>query len=95
MAPLLEAGLTADDFPPEPLPWRGTLAHAIERLPVAVAQGRGWYFRQSVMRDLLNRSFRRYECALLYPDRTIRPALAGLKRALLHSLRIRLGRFRH
>ena len=94
MAPLFRLGLKAEDFPPEPLPWRGTLAHAVERLPVRVAQGAGYYFRQSVMRGSLAEGFRRYECAALYPDRTIRPALAALKRAILHSLRVRLGRFK-
>ena len=94
LAPLFKLGLKAEDFPPEPLPWRGTLAHAVERLPVRVAQGAGYYFRQSVMRGSLAEGFRRYECAALYPDRTIRPALAALKRAVLHSLRVRLGRFK-
>jgi rhamnosyltransferase len=45
LKPLFELGLSASDFPPEPMPNDGTLAHAIESLPVYVAWSQGYDFR--------------------------------------------------
>ncbi len=45
LKPLFDLKLTADDFPPEPLPNDGTIAHAFESLPVYVAWAQGYDFR--------------------------------------------------
>ncbi len=42
LAPLFELGLGWEDYPPEPLPYDGTILHAIERLVTLVAQHRGF-----------------------------------------------------
>jgi FMN phosphatase YigB (HAD superfamily) len=42
--PLLEAGFTLDEFPAEPAPNDGTLAHAIERCLFDLARSRGYAF---------------------------------------------------
>jgi hypothetical protein len=42
IAPLLELDLTWSDYPPEPVPYDGTMLHAIERLFPVVAQHRGF-----------------------------------------------------
>lgn len=45
LQPLFDLHLKAEDFPGEPLPPDGTLAHAIERLPVYIAWSQGYDFR--------------------------------------------------
>ncbi|WP_165362751.1 rhamnan synthesis F family protein [Promicromonospora panici] len=40
--PLLESGLTWDDFPPEPLPYDGSMLHAIERLLPTICEESGY-----------------------------------------------------
>lgn len=45
LMPLFTAGLTYDDFPPEPLPQDGTLAHAIERAITLVCLRSGYRAR--------------------------------------------------
>lgn len=42
LAPLFDLGLTWDDFPPEPAPLDGSIIHAIERLPVVLAEALGY-----------------------------------------------------
>jgi glycosyltransferase involved in cell wall biosynthesis len=42
LAPLLELGLSWEDYPPEPLPYDGTLLHAIERLVTLLVRHRGF-----------------------------------------------------
>ena len=42
IAPLLELDLNWNDYPPEPVPYDGTMLHAIERLFPVVAQHRGF-----------------------------------------------------
>jgi glycosyltransferase involved in cell wall biosynthesis/SAM-dependent methyltransferase len=42
LAPLFELGLGWEDYPPEPLPYDGTLLHAIERLVTLVVRDRGF-----------------------------------------------------
>ena len=37
LQPLFDLKLKEEDFPEEPLPIDGTIAHAIERLPVYIA----------------------------------------------------------
>jgi len=45
LRPLMDLNLAESEFPEEPLPPDGTLAHAIERLPVYLAWERGFDFR--------------------------------------------------
>ena len=42
LAPLFELGLSWEDYPPEPLPYDGTVLHAIERLVTLVALHQGF-----------------------------------------------------
>jgi glycosyltransferase involved in cell wall biosynthesis len=42
LAPLFDLGLTWEDYPPEPLPYDGTVLHAIERLVTLIAGHRGF-----------------------------------------------------
>lgn len=42
LEPLFSLGLSYDDFPEEPIPVGGTLAHAIERIPPIVAKNAGY-----------------------------------------------------
>lgn len=42
LRPLFELGLATEDYPPEPLPYDGTMLHALERLLPFVAQSRGY-----------------------------------------------------
>lgn len=50
--PLLELGLAFDDFPAESGQVDGTLAHAIERIMLMVAESRGFEWFKIVRRDL-------------------------------------------
>ena len=40
--PLVDMGWTLDDFPPEPLPYDGTILHAVERILPFVAESQGF-----------------------------------------------------
>ena len=42
LRPLIELGLAAGDYPPEPLPYDGSMLHALERLLPFVAQQQGY-----------------------------------------------------
>jgi lipopolysaccharide biosynthesis protein len=42
LAPLFEAGLSWEDYRPEPLPYDGTVLHAIERLVTLITRDRGF-----------------------------------------------------
>ena len=44
LRPLLELGLSWEDYPPEPVPIDGTMLHAIERLLPFVAEHQGYHF---------------------------------------------------
>ncbi|MCH8488220.1 MAG: rhamnan synthesis F family protein [Candidatus Cyclonatronum sp.] len=45
LQPLFDLGLQPEDFPEEPIAADGTLAHAIERMPVYIAWDQGYSFR--------------------------------------------------
>ena len=42
LKPLFDLKLARDDYPPEPIPYDGTILHAIERLLPFVAQHAGY-----------------------------------------------------
>ena len=52
LRPLLDAGLTYDDFPEESGQVDGTMAHAIERIVLMAAESRGFEWLKVVRRDL-------------------------------------------
>jgi len=79
---LLKAPWTPEDFPPEPLPWRGTAAHAMERIVPYIAQSEGYFFRQSIHTDRLAEAFRTYEDRLLYDVPGVKACLKLLLRSL-------------
>ena len=51
LKPLFDLKLKDEDFPPEPIPVDGTIAHAIERLPVYIAWATGYDFRIITTKD--------------------------------------------
>jgi len=92
LKPLLLFPWRPEDFPPEPLPWRGTAAHAMERLIPYIAQAEGFYFRQSLHADRLAEAFRTYENRILYDAPTLKRSLRILLRALQTSFLYRFRR---
>jgi glycosyltransferase involved in cell wall biosynthesis len=44
LAPLFEAGFAWDDYPSEPLPYDGTILHAMERLTPVICESQGYYW---------------------------------------------------
>jgi lipopolysaccharide biosynthesis protein len=54
LAPLLRAGFTADDFPAEPLPYDGSMLHAMERILPIVCTASGYNWRTSDRLDDIN-----------------------------------------
>ncbi|OQA91138.1 MAG: Rhamnan synthesis protein F [Bacteroidetes bacterium ADurb.Bin234] len=51
LQPLFDLKLKEEDFPEEPLPVDGTLAHAVERLPVYIAWSQNYDFKVLVHKD--------------------------------------------
>lgn len=92
LANLLEKAWQPEDFPPEPLPWRGTAAHAMERITPYIAQANGYFFRQSIHTDRLEDIFRTYENRIIYHSPALKQALKEFCRALRTSLQYRLRR---
>ena len=90
---LLQKKWTPEDFPPEPLPWRGTAAHAMERLTPYIAQSAGFYFRQSIHNDRLEEAFRTLENRVIYDAPTLKQAFKTVLTALGTSCCYRLHRF--
>lgn len=89
------AGLLAnppdfEDFPPEPLPRVGTLAHAIERLPVIVARAANYQVARLLPQTMLDDAFLRYESALLADAMPVKLTIREFFGALNRSLRWRL-----
>ena len=92
---LLQKNWTPEDFPPEPLPNRGTAAHAMERLVPYIAQAEGFYFRQSIHTDRLAEAFRTMENRVIYHAPTLKQAVKQLLESIKDSLQYRLrGLFR-
>jgi lipopolysaccharide biosynthesis protein len=44
LKPLLNLRLGWEDYPPEPVPYDGTILHAIERILPFVAENQGYHF---------------------------------------------------
>ena len=89
---LLEKNWTPEDFPPEPLPWRGTAAHAMERVIPYIMQANGFYFRQSIHRDRLEDAFRTYENRILYHAPSLKQSAKIFRDAIKRSLTYRIKR---
>lgn len=89
---LLKNGWTPEDFPPEPLPWRGTAAHAMERLIPYIMQANGYAFRQGLHADRLAEAFRTYENRAIYFTPTLKQAAKTFLEALRTSLVYRIPR---
>jgi len=45
LSPLYNLKVRWDDYPSEPLPYDGTMLHAVERLLTCIAQGQGFHYR--------------------------------------------------
>lgn len=56
---ILKSGLTWSDYPLEPLPYDGTILHAIERLLPTVCEQTGYSGRRFMLRDVKGRPGRR------------------------------------
>jgi len=90
---LFRADWKPEDFPAEPLPWRGTAAHAMERIIPYIIQAQGYDFRQCIHLDQLQSAFRKYENRVICFTPSLKEALKFVKQALVTSLHYRLGRF--
>lgn len=90
---LLEKNWTPEDFPAEPLPWRGTAAHAMERIIPYIMQANGFYFRHCLHTDRLEEAFRTYENRVIYFTPTLKQAFKTVLTALGTSCCYRLHRF--
>jgi len=80
--PLLNLDLSAEDFPGEPMPGGGTLAHAIESLPVFVAWGQGYTYKVAIHPDYVLSGF----------DTSAMVRLAEIQDLLFRSPTWRIGR---
>ena len=56
LEPILELGITYDDFEEEPIPSDGTLAHALERIFVLVGVSQGYDFRYALKYSISNQT---------------------------------------
>ena len=90
---LLEKNWTPEDFPAEPLPWRGTMAHAMERIIPYIMQANGFKFRHCLHTDRLEEAFRTYENRVIYFTPTLKQSLQTVLSALKTSCCYRLRRF--
>lgn len=61
LKPLFDLELSESDFLPEPLPLDGTMAHAVERLPVYLAWSEGYDFRIAIHADQIKNKFEIFE----------------------------------
>ncbi|MEM4271305.1 MAG: rhamnan synthesis F family protein, partial [Candidatus Pacearchaeota archaeon] len=61
LKPLFDLNLQAEDFPEEPFPRDGAIAHAIERLPVYIAWSQNYDFRILAHNVLLQSYYEREE----------------------------------
>ncbi|HOV13265.1 MAG TPA: rhamnan synthesis F family protein [Spirochaetota bacterium] len=66
LKPLFDLNLGYDDFQNEPLPIDGSIAHAIERLPVYIAWAQNYDFRVMMNNNTVDNSFINYEKTLYY-----------------------------
>ena len=89
---LFQKPWTPEDFPPEPLPDRGTKAHAMERIVPYIAQANGFYFRHCTHSDNLAEAFRTYENRILYYAPTLKQGLRIFLQSAKDSLQYRLPR---
>lgn len=57
LKPLFDLNLLLEDFPEDPIPVDGTIAHAIERLPVYIAWNQGYDYRVAIAQDQIRSGF--------------------------------------
>ncbi len=57
LKPLFDLNLLLEDFPEEPIPADGTIAHAIERLPVYIAWSQGYDYRVAINTQRIENGF--------------------------------------
>jgi GT2 family glycosyltransferase len=90
LAPMLDGRISLDDFPDEPIPEDGTLAHAIERCFVPVARHHGFHERSvsPLPPDELPSTGRRPLVSIVMP---VRNGAEYLHAALQSALRQRPG----
>ena len=87
LKPLFDLNLTEQDFPEEPLPVDGTIAHAIERLPVYIAWSQGYDFRIAIHKDNIMSGFEYLE---IKPE--IKPEIIFLQNVLVKTRTIIFAR---
>lgn len=61
LARLFESGISSEDFPGEPFPSKGTIAHGIERATPYIASASGYKVCQIIPDRLLIESYQQYE----------------------------------
>ena len=81
---LLSCDVQPVEFPPEPFPATGTVAHGLERAIPYIAQAHGFYYKLAIPGDLLASGFQMYEDSTLshyrLPQPDSEPPLAPPKR---------------
>jgi len=53
IGPLLEANFSFEDFPAEPLPIDGTMAHALERMTAIICGTKGYKWQTTSVRGVV------------------------------------------
>lgn len=66
---LFSSNITIDDFPPEPFPVLGTIAHGLERAIPYIAQASGYFYKMSVTKQYSITILQHYEDKILFSAR--------------------------
>ncbi len=69
---LFQSDITIEDFPPEPFPGDGTIAHGLERAIPYIAQAAGYYYKLSVSCKYTVSVLQHYEDTIFFKNYSIR-----------------------
>lgn len=69
--PLLSGNIELNEFPEEPFPGDGTIAHGIERAIPYIAQGEGYYYKLAMPKNYIISSFQHFEDYIINTNNSI------------------------